>query len=69
MNLTECEFDFLEYVAGVRREFKCDDQTRISLRKFLGDLGLIAGFPSAITKRGREVLAGRAVSLAPVGFS
>ena len=59
MNLTEAEFDFLEYVAGTRREFKCDDQTRISLRKYLGGLGLIDGFPSRITARGREVLAAR----------
>ena len=56
MNLTEAEFDFLEYVAGTRREFKCDDQTRISLRKYLGGLELIDGFPSRITARGRKVL-------------
>ena len=60
MNLTEAEFDFLEHTAGTRREFKCDEQTRLSLHQFMRGLTLIVGEPPVLTQYGRDVLAKRA---------
>ena len=59
MNLTDAEFDFLDYIDGNRREFKCDEMTRNSLKQYLGGLGLISGEPLTVTPRGREVLFNR----------